>query len=306
MFTEQLTLKPVAPFNFELTGKIFSDGDEQIRKFANGEFFQVLHLNGKLVLLTLISTGTVEAPELCAELKSNQKLTEEEKNHAANIATNLFNLNLDLKPFYDKVKKDPTLSRILKELFGLRSPTTQTVYEALVDSIIEQQISLRVAISMERKTIKEFGETMVSQGKTYYAYPSPQALAKADIKTLTQCGLSSRKAEYIKEISRLIAEGKLDLEKFKKYEDTGRVVEELDAMRGIGVWTAELTVLRSMQKWDAMPADDVGLRRIIAHYYCKNEKITAEETRKIAEPWGMWRGLAAFYFVVAELVGLAP
>lgn len=304
MFTEQLTLKPVAPFNFELSSKIFSDGDEQIRKYANGEFVQVLQLNGKLALLILVSTGTTEAPELRVELQSNQKLTEEEKKQAAKIITNLFNLNLDLKPFYDTVKKDPTLSRMLKELFGLRSPTTQTVYEALVDSIIEQQISLRVAIGMERKMIKEFGEPISLPEKTYYAYPSPQALAKADIKTLTQCGLSSRKAEYIKEISRLIAEGKLDLEKFKKYEDTAKVVEELDAIRGIGVWTAELTVLRSMQKWDAMPADDVGLRRIIAHYYCKDEKITAVQAREIAEPWGKWRGLAAFYFVVAELVGL--
>ena len=94
------------------------------------------------------------------------------------------------------------------------------------------------------------------------------------------------------------------MEKFKKYEDTAKVVEELDAIRGVGLWTAELTVLRSMQKWDAMPADDVGLRRIIAHYYCKDEKITATEAREIADPWGTWRGLAAFYFVVAELVGL--
>jgi DNA-3-methyladenine glycosylase II len=180
------------------------------------------------------------------------------------------------------------------------------VFEALVDSIIEQQISLQVATGLERKMIKQFGEALTLEDKVYFAYPTPQALANASLESLTRLGLSHRKAEYVKEISRLVTLGKLDLEKFKKYEETSKVVNELDAIRGVGAWTAELTVLRSMQKWDAMPADDVGLRRIIAHYYCKDEKITAVQARQVAEPWGKWRGLAAFYFVVAEIVGLEP
>jgi DNA-3-methyladenine glycosylase II len=59
-----------------------------------------------------------------------------------------------------------------------------------------------------------------------------------------------------------------------------------------------------MQKWDVFPADDVGLRRIIAHYYFHNQKITSEQARKIAEPWGEWKGLAAYHLVVADLLSL--
>ena len=306
MFTEQITLKPVAPFNFDLSAKIFGNGDKQIRKYENGKFIQVLRLDHKLALLTLESIGTLDTAELRAELNSKQKLTDAERKKAAATVTNLFNLDLDLKPFYESAKKDPILRRFVVELFGLRSPSTQSVFESLADSIIEQQISLQVATGMERKMVKQFGEALTLEDKVYFAYPTPQALAQASLESLTQLGLSHRKAEYVKEISRLVSFGKLDLEKFKKYEDTSEVVNELDAIRGVGAWTAELTVLRSMQKWDAMPADDVGLRRIIAHYYCKDEKLTAVQARQVAEPWGKWRGLAAFYFVVAEIVGLEP
>ena len=152
--------------------------------------------------------------------------------------------------------------------------------------------------------IKKFGESIDVESEVYYNYPTPNLLAQANIEELRACGLSQRKAEYVKEISTLVADCKLDLEKFRSYENTQEIIKELDDIRGVGVWTAELTVIRSMQKWDAMPADDIGLRRIIGHYYCRDQRITSEEAKKIATPWGKWRGLAAFYFVIAEMLNL--
>jgi hypothetical protein len=49
------------------------------------------------------------------------------------------------------------------------------------------------------------------------------------------------------------------------------------------VWTAELTMVHAMQKWDAIPADDLGLKRVIVHYYCKDEKITSTQARQIGK-----------------------
>jgi DNA-3-methyladenine glycosylase II len=93
---------------------------------------------------------------------------------------------------------------------------------------------------------------------------------------------------------------RLDLEKLKNHEDAEEIVGELDRIKGIGVWTAEMTMVRGMQKFEAIPADDLGLRRVVSHYYCKDTRISSEETRKIAEKWGKWKGLAAFYLIMAE------
>lgn len=82
------------------------------------------------------------------------------------------------------------------------------------------------------------------------------------------------------------------------------MIEELKQIRGVGVWTAELAMVRGMQKLDAIPADDLGLRRCISHYYCDNRKTTGDQARKIAEAWKGWRGLASFYLITAERIGV--
>ncbi len=93
---------------------------------------------------------------------------------------------------------------------------------------------------------------------------------------MQSCGLSQRKAEYIWGAAKLIADGKLDLERLKNQEDPDKIISELDAISGIGVWTAELTMLRGMQKLDALPADDLGVRRVISRYYCGGKPIKTD------------------------------
>ena len=296
------SLKCVPPFDFGLSVSLFSDGDRHICRYEDGKFWRVMSLSGQLVFVTLKSSGTVEQPIISAELKANSKIGHEQMKQAKEIVNAFLGTRFDLEPFYEYVANDEVLRDLTQKLRGLRIPSTPTVFEALVDSIIEQQISLDVAHVLERSLVKTFGNRLNLDGEVYYAYPTPARLASARIEELRGCGLSTRKAEYIKEISSMIVEGKLDLESFKDYDDVQKIVEELDGIRGIGVWTAELTVVRAMNKYDVMPADDLGLRRVIAHFYCHDRRITAEEARRVAKRWGRWRGLASFYLIVAEAV----
>lgn len=63
-------------------------------------------------------------------------------------------------------------------------------------------------------------------------------------------------------------------------------------------------MLRGMQKLDALPADDFGIKRVISRYYCGGKPIKTAEAREIAERWGRWKGLAAFYLIIAEVKGI--
>lgn len=300
----RLRIKTFPPFDFHLSATIFSGGNHQIRTYENGKYWQVLRVNDKLVLITITSSGTVNKPALSVELKSNEEISEDDKKLTEEIICSLFNLTFDLNAFYDAVKVDKVMSMLTQQLRGLKSPTTPTVFEALVDSIIEQQISLNVAHSLERNVIKMFGDQLTLNDKVYYAFPTPQNVAFATVEQLRNCGLSMRKAEYIHDISSSIMEGKLDLENYKTYEDLEEIIKELCKVRGIGVWTAELTMLRGIHKLEAIPADDLGLRRHIAHYYCNDRKILGNEARKIAEKWGKWKGLAGYYLILASRLGV--
>jgi DNA-3-methyladenine glycosylase II len=282
-----------------MSATIFSDGDSQIRKYEKGRFWQVISVDSKMLLAIVTSTGTVDDPELLVKLESCEKTSRSDKERAGEIIYILFNLNLDLKPFYEQSKTDSVMAHLTRKLRGLKSPATPTVFEALVDSIVEQQISLNVANKMEERLVKTFGGVLSLDKEVYYAFPTPQKLASASVHKLRDCGLSQRKAEYIRDVSKMIIDGKLNLEKLKDHEDADDIITELDRIRGIGTWTAELTMVRGMQKLEAFPADDLGLRRVIAHYYNNDREISSEEARIIAEKWGRWKGLAGFYLIMA-------
>jgi DNA-3-methyladenine glycosylase II len=302
IYTEKVTIPTLPPFSFELSSEIFAKGDRQIRNCENGRFWQVIRGNDKLILATVEAAGTVDKPELCAELKSNAKITAEDKKKAEAAVNTIFSLDLDLNPFYETVKDDQVMVALTRKLWGLKTPTTSTVFEALVDAIVEQQISMKVATSIERKIVKNFGDVLDLEGTVYYAYPTPQRLSVVSVEELRQCGLSFRKCEYIKGASTLIADGQLDLEKLRSYESSEQIIRELDEIRGIGVWTAEFTMLRGMQRLEALPADDLGLRRDISRYYRDGKVIKSAEARRIAEGWGNWKGLAAYYLVIASML----
>jgi DNA-3-methyladenine glycosylase II len=301
IFTEKIEVTALPPFRFDLSSEIFANGDKQIRNYEKGRFWQVVRANGKLVLAVTESTGNGNEPKLAVELKSDSAITEEDKKTAGDTVKALFSLDLDLNPFYETVKDDKIMAHLTRELWGLKNPTTPTVFEALVDSIVEQQISLKVANSIENRIIKKFGDALNLERTVYFVYPTPQRLASVSIDEFRQCGLSFRKGEYIKEASQLITKGKLNLEKLKTYDSSEQIIRELDEVRGVGVWTAELTMLRGMQRLEALPADDLGLRRVISRYYRDGKVISSAEARKIGKNWGDWKGLAAYYLVVADM-----
>ena len=263
-----------------------------------------LEVEGCLVLVKVTSEGTVEQPKLGVELASNQPITANTKKAAQAAIEYIFNLNFDLNQFYKQAEKDPVMQKITRQLCGFKYPTTATAFESLVDSIVEQQISIKVARTIEERLAKKFGDTIEIGDTTYYAFPTPQNLAEASLADIRSCGLSQRKAEYIYNAAKMIVEGKLDLEAMKNNPDMQAIVAELDEIKGIGVWTAELTIYRGMQRLDVLPADDFGIRRVISHYYCGGKPIKSAEARKIAEAWGKWSGLAAFYLLAAEANGV--
>jgi DNA-3-methyladenine glycosylase II len=296
-----LKIKPLPPFDLDLSASLFSEGDWRIRRYEAGRYWQVVRLEKRLALATVRSLGTVDEPMLSVDLEPT-RTSEADGMVADALIRRIFNLDLNLQPFYEAVKGDRVMSQLTRALCGLRSPSTPSVFEALIDSIVEQQISLQAAWSLQRRLTEAFGDVLILGEKTYYAFPSPTRLAEASLQELRSCGLSQRKAEYVRDVSQLVVDG-LDLEGLNVLADE-KIIEELCKIRGVGVWTAELTMVRGMQKFDAIPADDLGLRRAVAHYYYDDRKISGSEARRTAEAWKGWRGLGGFYLIMGERLGI--
>lgn len=298
-FIEKVIFEPLAPFDLALSSLVFAAGDRKVRSFKDGCFSQVVNADDRLIWVKLSQNGDVTKPSLTLELHADSPLSSKQFQRAQQTISYIFSLNLPLNDFYRHIKADTVMNQITQKLYGFKFPTTPTVFEALVDAIVEQQISIKVARSIEERLAVMFGESVTVNGETFFAFPTPEALVRAGVDGVKQAGLSQRKADYICGSAQLVVDGSLDLERMKT-RSPEEIIAELDEIRGIGVWTAELTMLRGMQKFDALPADDFGIRRVISRYYLNDKPVKAPEARRIAEAWGDWKGLASFYLIIAE------
>jgi DNA-3-methyladenine glycosylase II len=299
-------LFPRPPYDFSLSAAIFGRGDPHYRTFGQGIFRHALDTGDKPVLVELCSKGSINTPKLCLSIRSDTVISKSEIKKVKGLISSMFSIDDDLEPFYTAMESDPIMTALVQRLWGVKSPTTPTVFEALIDSVIEQQISLAAAHSIEHRLIRAVGTPLIVDNASWYCYPAPQILAKTMDATFRACGLTLRKGEYIRDISRQIIEGTLDLDHFETYPDTESIISEMVRVRGIGRWTAELTILRGLHRADSFPADDVGVRRFISQYYRRGEKISSAQARDFAGPWGAWKGFAAYYLEVADLLGIIP
>lgn len=300
-----LIIEPLAPFDLALSALVFANGGRKVRSYQEGCFSQVVNTGEQLVWVRLTSEGCVDRPKLLLEVYAESLLLSETVQQVQEVVSRIFSLDMPLTPFYEQVKGDGVMSHIVQRLRGFKFPVTPTVFEALVDAIVEQQISIKVARDIEERLAVMFGDSIIVEGERYFAFPTASALVEAGVEKIRQAGLSMRKAEYIYGAAQLVAMGDLDLEKLQGQPLEG-AVSVLDAVRGVGVWTAELTLLRGMGRFDVLPADDFGIRRVISHYCCGDRGVFALEARQIAERWGKWKGLAAFYLIIAEALNVQP
>ncbi|MEN6609563.1 MAG: hypothetical protein ABFC24_01850 [Methanoregulaceae archaeon] len=295
-------IRPVPPYDFTLSAAIFSPGDPRVRIFRDGILFQPVSAGNQAFLVEITGSGSIGKPVLHLRIQSGESasIPRSEAAEVRRVVGHILNADLDLRNFYRDVSSDPVLSRIVTSLVGLKPPRTLTIFEALVESILEQQIAIQVARRLVQQIIRKFGREVTVGSDIFFLFPEPEVLAKASDEEYRACGMSVRKGEYIRDIATRIIEGSLDLNRYLVFHDPVRIIDELCELRGVGKWTAEFTVLRSLGQMGTFPADDLGIRRVIGKYYRHGQIIDSREARKIAELWGPWKGLAAFYLLTAE------
>jgi DNA-3-methyladenine glycosylase II len=157
-------------------------------------------------------------------------------------------------------------------------------YEALARAIVGQQLSTRAAASIWAKLLEQFG------GET----PTPEQVLRKRRTTLRKAGLSSAKVEFLRDLAAHVRDGRLDLKRLATLSDED-ITAELIAVKGIGLWTAEMFLIFHLGRLDVVSAGDLGIRRAIQIAYGLEELPGVEEVERIAEPWRPHRTLACLY-----------
>jgi DNA-3-methyladenine glycosylase II len=187
-------------------------------------------------------------------------------------------------------EKDPKLAVVIEREGLIKRPVTPDLFEALVNSIVGQQISSKSAA-----TVKGRMNDMLTR-------VTPQTIAEATVESIQSCGMSMRKAGYIKGLAAYAESGELDLSRLSELSDE-EVHKSLTHIPGIGKWTAEMMMIFSMERPDILSYGDLAIRKglCLLHRHRDLTPKLYEKYRKLYSPYG---SVASLY--IWKIAGGAP
>ena len=156
-------------------------------------------------------------------------------------------------------------------------------YESLTRSIISQQLSTFAARSITGRLL----ELTNGRGIT------PATVLALPVTSLRDIGLSRQKISYIQGLASLLTDGGLDLGKLRHMEDA-EALSELQKVRGVGEWTAQMFVMSQIGREDIFPIKDAGIRSAMGKLYSLDE-VTDQKLIEISDNWSPQRSLACKY-----------
>jgi DNA-3-methyladenine glycosylase II len=212
-----------------------------------------------------------------------------------------FDLDIDLGAFYRLLNANKKLAYMTESYKGLRFIGIPDIFEALGWAIIGQQINLKFAYLLKRRLVEQYGDFIIYQGEKYFLFPSPEVIARAEVSDLRALQLSGKKAEYLLSASNFIKDGNLSREILLDQPDLASRLKYLTDLRGIGPWTANYVLMKSLKERSCVPYADAGLRNALVKHQIicyKNKPAAINEFFSSFEGWEsylafyLWRSLA--------------
>ena len=188
---------------------------------------------------------------------------------------------------------DPVLARLISQ----HGPSTlgckaREPFHVLCTSIISQQLSTKAADTIQARVA-----TLLGAPHDAFAH---QHFSRVEQEALRACGLSNAKAKWLLELATRTADGRFDAAALARL-DNAALAAELDALPGIGPWTAEMMLIFAFDRLDVFSLGDVGLRNSINALYSKRGRdgkfkpLDDRKTLKITAAWAPYRSVACWY-----------
>ena len=265
---------------------LYSIGPNVIRKAISA---------GSKIFVTEV-TGSLDRRMMYAAFPGEaQPDTTEEREAVAGYIREWFDLSRDLAPFYELAARDPLLQGPIENYYGLRCMGIPDLFEGLCWGILGQQINLAYAYTLKRRLVEAYGRSADVNGIVYYVFPEPSVIAALTPEDMDGLGLSQKKREYLIGVARLFTDGELSKPMLLQLGDHASIEKKLVSIRGIGPWTANYVLMKSLRFPTAFPIDDVGLHNAVKHALGMDRKPTRQELLELSAAWSGWEAYATFY-----------
>ncbi len=185
-------------------------------------------------------------------------------------------------------RADPVLAGVMRRsgAFRLRPRVTQSIFGALVESIVYQQLSGKAAATILERTRRLFLPKR---------FPAPADILATPDDRLRAAGLSRAKTAALKDLAQHTLGGTVPtLARARRMTDE-ELIERLTTVRGVGVWTVEMLLMFRLGRPDVLPIGDLGVRKGFSLAYGLDRMPTPKELAAHAECWRPYRSVGSWY-----------
>ncbi|MDQ2897034.1 MAG: DNA-3-methyladenine glycosylase 2 family protein [Actinomycetota bacterium] len=292
-------IEPRPPFRLDLTAwALRRRAHNEVDRWDGRVYRRALSVGDEAVAISVTPSGP---PGARLELTLSGGLIDDPTTAFAREALDrLLGLTADLSGFAAMACEDPLLERLAARLRGLKPPRFLTVFEALVNAIACQQLSLTVGIHLLNRLTTAHGRPVPEDPDDLRAFPQPEDLASVAPGKLNAMGFSSTKARTIIDAATAITDGSLDLESLAHLDDQD-AMERLTSLRGVGRWTAEYVMLRGLGRLHVFPGDDVGARNKLKRFFAIDSPLDYDSIGSLVARWQPYAGLVYFHLLLDSL-----
>src|SRR5579872_5281812 len=168
---------------------------------------------------------------------------------AAALAVRMLQPDRDLRPFYRSVKAIPWLDALATRMRGIKPPRYPTLWEALVNAVMFQQVSIHAASAILRRVVEALSRPTEYQGRKFFPFFEPQTFLQTKNAELSKLGVTENKMLTLNACADALTSGML-LESDLEAMTTNDALARLMTLRGIGPWTAAVVCLRGLGRLD--------------------------------------------------------
>ncbi|UCH04649.1 MAG: DNA-3-methyladenine glycosylase 2 family protein [Candidatus Thorarchaeota archaeon] len=214
----------------------------------------------------------------------------------------ILGLDIDTQPALDRMAKDEILSPIVSRVRGIRPYVSDTPFEALIKTMVQQQISYRAANVITKRLVLGLGATDPSLNELLYGFPRESSLITCGVDGLRAFGLGY-KAECVYNVCCLVADGGLDLSRLVEmsYEE---ILGILGSIRGVGEWTVQTFMIAVLGDVNIFPFGDLGARNFLGHVYNAGNRMNTNQVVELSNAFGPQGPLILYLLMCADVLGL--
>jgi DNA-3-methyladenine glycosylase II len=241
---------------------------------------------------TIVATG--RSPRLRVEVARAADLP------AAAAAVAELALTVDAAVLADLAARDPIVATVDARHPGVRQLRYPDLFSALVRAVSAQQVNLRWAATTRRRLAELAGTRHAVGGGEVWSL-DPARLADHTVADIRELQFTTRKAEFIVGLAEEVASGRLTLDALRELPDE-EAIAKLVALRGIGRWTAEWVLARTLGR-PVVVAGDLAVRKVVGLAYEGRADVAEQRVRELTAHWGEAGGVATWLLIHAHGAG---